>query len=66
MGNTWLSKLFKGELGWKTVTSAVVMAVLVVLRGTDVLTAEQFDLCVVLAGSVGLVGIRDAVAKLKG
>ena len=66
MGNTWLAKFFKGDLGWKTVWAAVALAVLVLLRSFDVITQEQFEAATKLAEGLGLIGLRDALAKLKG
>ena len=65
MGTTWFGKIFKGELGWKTVTAAGVLLLLVVLRATDVITAEQFENLSKMAEALGLLGIRAALANVK-
>ena len=62
---TWLGKIFKGQLGWKTVTSALVIAVVVVLQNFGVITTAQVDSVLALAAALGLVGLRDAISKLK-
>lgn len=61
---TWVQKLLKGDLGWKTLASAVVLVVLVVLQGTGNLPADQFEKYSKLAEALGLVGLRDAISKL--
>ena len=62
--SAWLQKVLKGDLGWKTITSALVLVVLVTLNATGHLPSDQFDKYTKLAEALGLVGLRDALSKL--
>ena len=62
----FLERLIKGELGSKTILAAVALVLLVVLQASGVITPEQFDHYTKLAEGLGLIGLRDALSKLKG
>lgn len=59
-----LDKILKGNMGWKTVSAAALIAVLVLLRGFGVIDQAHFDVAVKAAEALGLFGIRDAISKL--
>lgn len=61
---TWLGKLFKGELGWKTVGASLSVPVIVILGGLEILTPEQVKYAIAIAVGLFGVGVRDAIAKI--
>ena len=64
-GKSWLSKVFAGKLGWKTVTAAAVLVAVLVLQEVGKLSPDQADKAILIAQALGLVGLRDALASLK-
>ena len=62
---SFLRKIVKGELGWKTVSGAALIAVSAVLQGFGVIEPGQADGLLRAGEALGIVGLRDAVAKLK-
>lgn len=64
MGN-FLSKLFKGELGWKSVLAGVIIAVVAILQGTGVIDQATADIIFKFAEGLGIIGLRDAFTKVK-
>jgi hypothetical protein len=65
MAPTWLGRLQKGELGWKSVTGSLLLAIAALLEFTGVITMEQFLGILALGSSVLGIGLRDALAKLQ-
>lgn len=55
-----LGRLFKGELGIKTLLGAALIAVSIFLP------PEQQEILFRIGEAIGLFGLRDALAKLKG
>lgn len=64
MGVTWLGKLFSGKLGYKTVIAAALIAVSVIGQATGHLTPEKAEGILRFGEALGLIGLRDAIAKL--
>ena len=62
---TWLGKLLKGGLGWKTVTGAAVIFIAVIGQATGYLSPDNAQKLIHLAEGIGLIGLRDAIEKLK-
>lgn len=61
---TFLDKILKGNLGWKTVSASAVLVLLVFLRAFGVLDEAAFEKMTTLAEAFGLLGLRDALSKL--
>lgn len=59
-----LGRLLKGELGVKTILAAATLVLLVGLQAFGVISAEDFEKYSKLAEALGLIGLRDAVARL--
>lgn len=59
----FINKIFKGELGWKTVTGGLVVIVVTILQILGIVSPELAGVIYKLAGGLGLIGIRDAIAK---
>ena len=61
---TWLGKLFKGELGWKTIGASLAIPIIIILGGLEVLNPEQVKIAISIAAGLFGVGVRDAIAKI--
>ena len=64
-GKSWVSRVFAGKLGWKTVTAAAILVAVLVLQEVGKISTDQADKVILLAQGLGLVGLRDALASLK-
>lgn len=67
MKGTFLGRFASGELGWKTVIAAGVILLIAVGQQVGWIPKEA-DLAFVyrIAEALGLVGLRDAMGKIKG
>jgi len=61
-----LARIFKGELGAKTVLAAAALLALVIANAAGWITSEQLGQYSKIAEGLGLIGLRDALTKLKG
>ena len=63
---TVLGKIFQGKLGWKTVVSSIVLALLILAEHYAWLTPDKLVLIKSVAVGTFGIGLRDALSKLKG
>ena len=62
----WLQKILRGELGWKTLVSALLIVGSVIGQSAGWITADQAEKLLRSGEALGFVGLRDAMSKLKG
>ena len=62
--NNWLVRFLKGELGFKTIAGALLILLSLILEVTG--HPSYADPVMRFGEFLGVVGIRDALAKLKG
>ena len=61
---SFLKKIASGKLGWKTITGAILIALSVVLESIGLITPDQAQAIVRAGEALGIVGLRDAIAKI--
>ena len=62
MTGSWVTRFLRGELGWKTMAGALLILLAVVFQAMG--KPEWAEIVQRVGEGVGLIGLRDAVAKL--